>query len=238
MVLAGAVSASAQQWPAGEWNVTVIATDDQAHMDGGAADVDGSTATIVAGGDDIWNAADQCTYLYKVVSGDFDVSVIVEEIELSNAWAKAGIMARQNVEPGSANVFATPRANNDLVTFQWRPEADAGSSSERLVPDGQGFVVEFPTAVRLMKTGTAFSGDWGSTGSDWSGNPVTRDGVTPTPALDVTLNDPYLLGIAVTSHAAGALTTAVVEIIGDDGSTAVDATGKLATTWGMIRQLR
>ena len=121
MVLAGAVSASAQQWPAGEWNVTVIATDDQAHMDGGAADVDGSTATIVAGGDDIWNAADQCTYLYKVVSGDFDVSAIVLSIENTNEWAKAGIMARQNVEPGSANVFATPRANNDLVTFQWRP---------------------------------------------------------------------------------------------------------------------
>ncbi|MEO2005192.1 MAG: hypothetical protein ABGY41_13970 [Candidatus Poribacteria bacterium] len=239
LTLAGAISATAQQWPAGEWKVAVVATDDQAHIDGGTADVSGATATIVAGGNDIWGEADQFTYLYKEVSGDFDVAAIVQSIEATDTWAKAGIMARQNLEPGSVNVLATPRANNDLVTFQWRPEADTGSSSERLVPDGAGFDVTFPTAVRLMKAGSAFSGDWGSTGSDWSGNPVTRDGVTPTPALDVTLDGTYLLGLAVTSHATGVLTTAVIEIIGDDASTtAVDATGKLATTWGMIRALR
>jgi len=232
----GAVAtASAQEWPAGEWMVAVIATDDQAHIDGGAVDVSGDTATILAGGHDIWGEADQLTYLYKEVSGDFDVAIVVQSIEHTNDWAKAGVMARQNLEPGSVNVFASARANNDLVTFQWRPDADAGSSSERLTPDA----ASFPTGVRLTKAGTAFGGDWGADGANWSGAPVTRDGVTPTPALDVTLSDPYLVGIAVTSHENGLLTTAVIDIIGDSGgATAVDANGKLTTTWGMIRALR
>ncbi|MBT3269465.1 hypothetical protein HN371_20140 [Candidatus Poribacteria bacterium] len=233
-----AVSASAQQWPAGEWKVAVIATDDQVHIDGGAADVSGSTATIVAGGQDIWDNADQFTYLYKEVSGDFDVAIVVQSIENTNTWAKAGIMARLTLDAGSINVLAAARANNDMVTFQQRPVADAGGASERIVPDGQGFLVEFPTAIRLMKAGNMFTGDWGSTGSDWSGNPVTRDGVTPTPPIEMDLGDSYLLGVAVTSHSAGVLTTAVVDIIGDDGATAVDATGKLATTWGTMRALR
>ena len=59
------------------------------------------------------------------------VDFILIETVFDTLNAKAGIMARQNLEPGSVNVFATPRANNDLVTFQWRPEADGSSSSER-----------------------------------------------------------------------------------------------------------
>ncbi len=230
-----ALTASAQKWPAGDWKVAVVATDDQVHIDSGTVDVSGDTATIIAGGHDIWGEADQFTYYYKEVSGDFDVAIVVQSIEHTNDWAKAGIMARQNLEPGSVNVMASARANNDLVTFQWRPEADTGSSSERLTPDA----ALFPTGVRLTKSGTAFGGDWGADGTNWSGNPVTRDGVTPTPALDVTLADPFLVGIAVTSHETGVLTTAVIDIIGDSGdSTAVDATGKLTTTWGTIRSLR
>ena len=195
------------------------------------------TATFIAGGHDIWDNADQFAFLYKEISGDFDVSIIVESIELSNAWAKAGIMARQTLELGSINVLAAARANNDMVTFQRRDTTDGGSASERLVPDGQGFDVEFPTAIRLIKDGPIFTGDWGSTGSDWSGAPVTKDGVTPTPPIDLELVDPYYLGIAVTSHAEGVMTEAVVEIL-NNTPMAVDASGKLTTTWAAIRRSR
>ena len=234
LALVGGLTASAQKWPAEEWQVAIIGTTDQNHLDNAEVELDGSTSTFVAGGHDIWDNADQFAFLYKEVSGDFDVSVIVEEIELSNAWAKAGIMARQTLEPGSINVLAAARANNDMVTFQRRDTPDGGSASERLVPDGLGFDVTFPTAIRLIKNGDIFTGDWGSDGTDWSGDPVTKDGVTPTPPIDLALSDPYYLGIAVTSHAEGAMTTAVVEIL-NDTPMAVDATGKLATTWAAVR---
>ena len=156
LALVGGLTASAQKWPAEEWQVAIIGTTDQNHLDNAEVELDGSTSTFVAGGHDIWDNADQFAFLYKEVSGDFDVSVIVEEIELSNAWAKAGIMARQTLEPGSINVLAAARANNDMVTFQRRDTPDGGSASERLVPDGLGFDVTFPTAIRLIKNGDIF----------------------------------------------------------------------------------
>ncbi len=227
-----ALPVSAQKWPAEDWQVAIVATTDQVHIDEGAADVDGSVATLIAGGDDIWNNADQFTFLYKEVSGDFDVAVVVQSIEFSNQWAKAGIMARQTLEPGSINVLAAARAQNDLVTFQRRDTTDGGSASERFTPAG----AEFPTGIRLIKEGDVFSGDWGK-GTEWSGDPVTKDGVTSTPPLELELSDPYYLGIAVTSHAAGVLTTGVVDIINDTPK-AVDPAGKLATTWALIRAVR
>ncbi len=232
VALAATLPALAQKWPAEDWQVAVIVTTDQAHEDGGEAEVDGSEATLVAGGDDIWNNADQFTFLYKEVSGDFDVAIVVQSIELTNNWAKAGIMARQTLEPGSINVLAAARAQNDLVTFQRRETTDGGSASERFTPDG----ASFPTGIRLIKEGDVFSGDWGE-GIEWSGDPVTRDGATSTPPVELELSDPYYLGIAVTSHAAGALTTAIVDIINDTPK-AVDPNGKLATTWGLLRAVR
>ena len=110
---------------------------------------------------------------------------------------------------------------------------DVGASaSERFTPDG----ASFPTGIRLIKEGDVFSGDWGE-GTTWSGDPVTKDGATSTPPIELELSDPYYLGIAVTSHAAGTLTEAVVDVI-NDTPMAVDPNGKLATTWGAIRDVR
>jgi len=232
VALTATIPAAAQKWPAEDWQVAVIVTTDNVHEDGGEATLDGDEATLIAGGDDIWNNADQFTFFYKEVSGDFDVAIVVQSIEFTDQWAKAGIMARQTLEPGSINVLAAARAQDDLVTFQWRAGPGGGSSSERFTPDG----ASFPTGIRLIKEGDVFSGDWGE-GVEWSGDPVTRDGVTSTPPLELELSDPYYLGIAVTSHAAGALTTAIVDVIADTPK-AVDPNGKLATTWGLIRALR
>jgi hypothetical protein len=232
IALATPLPAAAQKWPAAEWQVAVIATTDNVHEDGGEATLDDAEATLIAGGDDIWNNADQFTFLYKEISGDFDVAVVVQSIEFTNEWAKAGIMARQTLEPGSINVLAAARAQDDLVTFQRRDSADGASASERFTPDG----ASFPTGIRLIKEGDVFSGDWGE-GTTWSGDPVTKDGATSTPPIELELSDPYYLGIAVTSHAAGTLTEAVVDVI-NDTPMAVDPNGKLATTWGAIRDVR
>ena len=222
--------AVAQQWPAGEWQTAVIATTDDVHKAEAGVDQKGNVFTIKAGGDDIWGSADQFTYIYKEVSGDFDVAATIISLENTNDWAKAGIMARQDLSPGAMNVMCAPRGANDLVTFQRREVADSDSASERVTPDG----ASFPVTVRLTRTGNEFMGGWSlDGGATWEDN-VTRDGVTPTPPAVVEFTDPILLGIAVTSHEAGVITTAEVEILGDVIS-AVTPDLKLPVTWATIR---
>lgn len=218
---------------AGEWKVAVIATTDEVHKAEGGAEQVGNRWVIKAGGDDIWGNADQFTFVYQEVSGDFDAGVIVHYVEKTNDWSKAGIMARESLEPGSRNVAALARGLNDLVTYQRREQTDGSSASERITPSG----AEFPVAIRLTRKGTVFTGDWSNdyANDGWSGAPVTRDGVTPTPPVDLDLGDTILLGIAVTSHQAGVITTAEVEVIPGMGLTAVEPTGRLAATWGKIK---
>jgi len=224
------LAGAALQWPVGPWETAVIFTSDAVHQAEASAVQDGNMWTIKAGGDDIWGVADQFTFVYKEVSGDFDVSVTVHSLELTNDWSKAGIMARQDISPGSRNVAALCRGLDDLVTFQRREVADSDSASERCTPSG----APRPVTIRLTKTGNEFMGGWSlDGGATWEAN-VTRDGVTPTPVAVVDISDPYFVGIAVTSHAAGVITTAVVEVLGDV-ITAVRPDQKLSVTWGAIK---
>jgi hypothetical protein len=226
------MAGAAPQWPVGAWQTEVIVTDDTVHQAEASAVQDGNMWTIKAGGNDIWGEADQFTYVYKEVSGDFDVSVTVHSLDVDhvNDWSKAGIMSRQDLSPGSINVAAFCRGLDDLVTFQRREVADAGSDSERCTPEG----APRPVTIRLTRTGNEFMGGWSlDGGATWEAN-VTRDGVTPTPPVILELADPVLLGIAVTSHETGIMVDAEVEVLGDV-VTAVRPDKKLVAAWGRIK---
>ncbi|MDA1190854.1 MAG: hypothetical protein O3A46_04110 [Candidatus Poribacteria bacterium] len=217
----------------GNWNVAVIFTNDAQHQAQGGAGLKDDLFTIRAGGDDIWNAADQFTFVYQEVSGDFDMSIAVHRLERTNDWSKAGIMARQTLEPNSVNVLAATRGAENLVTFQQRPVAGAASTSRRIIQDAPGFA--FPVGILLKKTGNVFSGDWSEGGdTNWSGDPRHNDG-TPTGMYTVKFTDPYYVGIAVTSHTAGVITEADVEVLEASFALAVQPSGKAATTWGALK---
>jgi hypothetical protein len=222
----------AQEWPGGAWETAVVVTDDAVHQAEASATRTGNMWSIKAGGHDIWGEADQFTFAYKTMSGDFDVTATVHSLDLEhvNDWSKAGIMARQDLSPGSKNVMVAPRGLDDLVTFQWREAADGSSSSERVTPAD----APRPVTIRLTRTGNEFMGGWSlDGGATWEAN-VTRDGVTPTPPAVVEMTDPILLGIAVTSHTAGVIAAAEVEVLGDVVA-AVSSDQKLTVTWGTIK---
>jgi len=226
----------AQQWPAGEWKTAVISTTDAVHQAEAAATWNGNSLTVTAGGDDIWNTADQCTFVYKEVSGDFDVAITVNALEQTNDWAKAGLMVRQNLEPGSTNVLAAVRGLADLVTFQWRGEHEGASASQRLTTTNGSI----PVSIRLTGQSGVISGTYTPEYTDpdsWTPTEEldSTDGEPPDPIDLIAWADPVLVGIAVTSHQAGVITTAEIELIGGDDATAVEAGGKLSTTWARIR---
>ena len=224
-------------WPAGAWQTAVVATDDDVHKaEGGAEWLSDTSLVVKAAGDDIWNNADQFTYVYKEVSGDFDVAITVKSLEKTNDWAKAGLMIRQSLEPGAQNVLAAVRGNADLVTFQWRQDPDGSSSSERLTTTNGSI----PVSIRLMRSGNSILGTYVNeyAGPDsWvpldqldnkSGNPTE-------PIEVISWADPVMVGIAVTSHAVGVITTAEIDLIGVEGGTAVEPDGKISLTWGSLK---
>ena len=230
LVVMGQLAIAAPKWPVGAFKTAVVVTDDDVHKAEGAAAQDGNMWTIKAGGHDIWGNADQFTFVYKEVSGDFDVSATIHTLDLTNDWSKAGIMARQDLSPGSINAYSACRGLDDLITFQSREEADGSSGSERLAPDG----APRPVTVRLIRTGNEFVGGWSlDGGATWEPN-IANDGVSTTAPRTVNMADPILLGIAVTSHTAGVIASSEVEVLGD-ATSSVLPDQKLSVTWGSIK---
>jgi len=232
LLLVCQIAVAAPKWPAGSWKTAVVATDDAVHQaEADAANV-GNMWSINAGGHDIWGEADQFMYVYKEVSGDFDVAVTVHVLDVDhvNDWSKAGIMARQTTDADSTNVYVACRGLDDLVTFQQRPATAAASSSERTTPEGAAR----PVTLRLTRTGDEFVSGWSlDGGATWEPN-ISNDGVATTAPIVLAMADPILLGIAVTSHTAGVMAGAEVEVLGDVTS-AVQPAEKLSVSWGAIK---
>ena len=61
-------------------------------------------------------------------SGDFQILALVESVQQINAWTKAGLMIRENLNPGArhASLFVTPGKG---VAFQRRTVENSVSVS-------------------------------------------------------------------------------------------------------------
>src|SRR5208282_3560607 len=100
-------------------------------------------------GQDIGGTNDQFDFSCQLRSGDFDKSVRVESLSLTDPMAKAGLMARESLDPASrfAGVFATPSIAGSFFLSRT-------SSGAAAIPSG-GFPVNYPwTWLRLQRVGT------------------------------------------------------------------------------------
>lgn len=61
---------------------------------------------MLAGGQGMWNGQDYIHFAYQEVSGDFDMSVKVESLQAVDFATSAGLMMRENLEPGSRHMMA------------------------------------------------------------------------------------------------------------------------------------
>jgi hypothetical protein len=171
-------------------------------LDVGGAKTAGSTTTIAAGrdydvtggGNDIWTGGDQFRFAYAAVAGDFDLRVRVDGLTNTNAWTKAGLMARASLANNAANAFAltTPGANR--TGFSTR--STAGGMSVKAA----GGVGSFPNVwLRLKRVGNVFTAYRSADGVRW-----TAMGSAVTIAMPGTV----YVGLAVTSHDTTKLATA------------------------------
>ncbi len=164
-----------------------------------AYDSSSDTYTVTAGGHDIWDAEDDFRLLYVEMAGDFSVSVRVDDPERlwPHSWSKAGIMVRQDVSPGSSDVYLVATRDNG-VAFQWRDSANLPASwtgtSEPTHP------LAYPVWLRIVRRGKVFTGWYSDDGKSWV-NPSQNTHICP-------MTDPVLVGICLTSHLSGVLARA------------------------------
>jgi hypothetical protein len=165
---------------------------------------DAGTYTVMSGGADIWGTADAFRFTYKELSGDFEIALKAESIEQTNDWAKIGPMIRQSTAPGSQYIFMLARALDGNKYFQERMEEGGGASGNGgELADAAGF----PIWLKVTRSGDDFTGAISPDGADWTDLGVTT----------LALADPVLVGLAVTSHSTGSITTAVATNLTIDG---------------------
>jgi hypothetical protein len=171
----------------------------------GSIDYAGGTYTIQCGGADIWGTADAFRFTYKELSGDFEIALKAESIEQTNDWAKIGPMVRQSNAPESQYTFMLARALDGNKYFQERMETGGGASGNGgELTDAAGF----PIWLKITRSGDDFTGAISSDGAAWEDLGTTT----------LALTDPVLVGIAVTSHSTGDITTAVATNLTIDGT--------------------
>ena len=160
--------------------------------------------TIKADGADVWSNSDSFRYVYTEVSGNAEIVLRAVSLEDTNEWAKIGLMFRQSVDANSAYAFLLARAAEGSRYFQYRPSAGA-SAEEGPRPSRWG--TGFPVWMRIQRKGDDFVGSVSSDGSIWE----------HVGTITAEMEDPVLVGIAVTSHQFGVLTTGVVDNITING---------------------
>ncbi|HEX2951745.1 MAG TPA: prepilin-type N-terminal cleavage/methylation domain-containing protein [Armatimonadota bacterium] len=100
----------------------------------GSSSVNKNTFTITASGGDVWNTSDQMYFYGFAWHNQIDIVVHVASQDNTNGWAKAGIMARSelNGPAACAMVAVTPTSANG-VQFAYRknPSDSAGENGPR-----------------------------------------------------------------------------------------------------------
>jgi hypothetical protein len=176
--------------PAGWSNTDIGAVGAQ-----GAASFADGTFTVEGSGADIWGTADELHYASRTISGDFEVTARVAEVENVNRWTKAGLMLREGLGAGArhASIFATPTTQKP-VSFQRRPVA-GGESVHTAGPSTTP-----PLWLRLTRTGDVITAFYRKNEADaW-----TEIGSQTLTGLAADLR----VGLAVSSHVDGTVATA------------------------------
>jgi len=191
------------------------------------------TFTIVGAGHDVWGTADGFRYVYTEISGDFNVAVQVTEFERVEDWTKAGLMARQSVDPGAKNALSTAAAGLDLgVQITWRAETEGETDELNFWELGGPTGFNDGEWIGLTRSGNDFSVSWSDDGVNWSDDYAT---------VVIEMDDPILVGLAVTSCDAALTCRSVFKNMTVNGASImefaapVSPSGKLPAVWADIK---
>jgi hypothetical protein len=145
------------------------------------------TYTITASGTDITGEADEFHFAYKMMSGSGSITAKVLSVSDTDPWAKAGVMIRETLEPGSKHALAcvTPGSG---VASEGRVTTDGGSYSANQA------AITAPHWVKLERNMSGnFTVSHSTDGTNW-------EAVTGSTAQGIQMAANVYVGLAVTSH--------------------------------------
>ncbi|HWR51362.1 MAG TPA: hypothetical protein VN428_09665 [Bryobacteraceae bacterium] len=147
---------------------------------------------VTGGGANVWGARDEFYFVSKKIRGDFRLTADVRFPEPGgDPHRKAGWMVRKSPDPGSPYIDAVVHGDG-LTSLQYR-EAKGGETKEAKAE------IAGPLTLRLERRGKLFT--------MWAAKP--GEPLQVAASATVALKDPVLIGLAVCSHNADALETAV-----------------------------
>jgi TolB protein len=151
---------------------------------------------VTGGGANIWAATDAFQFVWKKMSGNMALTADVHFIGAGAvAHRKAALMIRQSLDADAAYADVALHGSG-LTSLQYRPTAAAATLETQQATDSD---ISAPVRIRIERRGDRFTMLAGK-----PGGPLTTTG----PA-SVTLHDPVYIGLAVCSHDANVLETAV-----------------------------
>jgi hypothetical protein len=159
----------------------------------GSLVVSGSTYTIKGAGADIFGTADAFNFAYETLTGNGTITARVVSQTNTNVSAKAGVMFRNDLTPGSIHALMDVTPGGE--TFRYRPTANGNTAG----PAATGTAA--PYWVRVDRQGSTLTGYASPNGVIW----------TKISSGTVALGSTAYVGLAVTSHVKGTLSTVVFD---------------------------
>jgi len=142
------------------------------------------TYTMTASGTDIWDQSDEFHFAFKELTGTGSIIAKVESVGKTNAWAKAGVMIRNTLEPDAKHAMAVVTPSQG-VSFQRRTAKGSGSA------DTTEADITAPQWVKIERDiAGGFTGYYSSDGITW-----TRMG-----RQSIMMSSTAYAGLVVTAH--------------------------------------
>ncbi|HZE96975.1 MAG TPA: hypothetical protein VE981_08105 [Planctomycetota bacterium] len=111
----------------------------------------GGQYSATGSGADIWDNADAFHFVYRSLTGDGEMAARVVSLANTDAWAKAGVMIRESLGPGSTFARSVVTSSNG-TSFQYRP------LTEQSCALAFGPSQPAPYWVRIVRVGNRLSG--------------------------------------------------------------------------------
>jgi hypothetical protein len=170
------------------------------------------TYTMTGSGADIWDLTglgegyhDEFHFAYKTLAGAGSIVARVNSVENTDGWAKAGVMIRESLDPGSAHAFACVTPDNGVAS---QGRIDTAGASFNYNQTGV-------TAPYWVKLDRSISGNFTVS---HSANGTTWQPVTGAVVENIPMGMNVYIGLAVTAHNAAATCEAIFSNVTTTGN--------------------
>jgi hypothetical protein len=152
----------------------------------------GDRLLVTGAGTDIWGRADAFRYVFRTAPAEGEIVTRVDAQLAGHPFAKAGVMIRTGIEPGSAHAILNIKPGGGLE-FMSRPVTDGDTAFIA------GAQATYPVSLRLQRAGNRITASYSADGLLWTVLGTTDIEGARFVGVAVTSHDPFVLNDAAFS---------------------------------------